>query len=198
MLAAQAMMLTDDEVVALAAMLGRAWPTGLATVAATSDELTKAAVRGLRSLAARGIIAEDPEGGYRAHPGVVAVIQTFLRAPRRIGAYLAPVEAVQTMAGASITAVPVAGIWWIDSATADGVHGFRQAEGDDVLGTITELAEQTRDGTLLSGIDDPSSYACVIVYGDGTDEQTVVLANSTDRQSWDRGPLARALAAAGA
>lgn len=192
---AQGILLTDDEIVALAALLGRPWPTGLATVAATADELTRAGMRGVRSLTIRGILTADAEFGYSAHPGVSAVIETFLCAPRRIGAYIAPASAVETMAGASITAVPVAGIWWIDSATAQGVHGFRQAEADEVIEAITDLADQTRDGTLLGGVDDPSAYACVIVYGDGPDQRTVVAANSSDGGSWDRGPLTAAVVA---
>ncbi|OBY29069.1 hypothetical protein ACT18_25115 [Mycolicibacter kumamotonensis] len=193
---AQGILLTDDEIVGLAALLGRPWPTGLATVTATADELARAGMRGLRSLTIRGILTADTESGYTAHPGVAAVIETFLAAPRRIGAYIAPASAIETMAGASITAVPVAGIWWIDSATAQGVHGFRQAEADEVLGTITELADQTRDGTLLAGADDPSAYACVIVYGDGPDQRIVVPANSSDDGPWDRRLLEQALAAA--
>lgn len=192
---AQGILLTDDEIVALAALLGRPWPTGLPTVAATADELARAGMRGVRSLVIRGILTADAESGYTAHPGVAAVIETFVQAPRRIGAYIAPAAAVETMAGASITAVPVAGIWWIDSVTAQGVHGFRQAQAEEVLAAITELADQTRDGTLLAGSGDPSAYACVIVYGDLPDERTVVPANSSDGEPWDHGPLQQAFAA---
>lgn len=189
---AQGILLTDDEVVALAALLGRPWPTGLATVAPTADDLTQAGRRGVRSLIVRGIVTADAESGYTPHPGVAAVIETFLLAPRRIGAYIAPAAAVETMAGAAITAVPVAGIWWIDSTTAQGVHGFRQAQGDEVLAAITELADQTGDGTLLAGTEDPSAYVCVIVYGDKADQRTVVPVGGL----WDRAGLEQAFAAA--
>lgn len=144
----------------------------------------------------RGIVTADADAGYTVHPGVAAVIDTFVRAPRRIGAYIAPATATETMAGASITAVPIAGIWWIDSATAQGVHGFRQATQEEVVTAISELADQTRDGTLLAGVDDPSAYACVIVYGDGPDQRSVVSANRSDGSSWDSSQLEQALAAA--
>lgn len=192
----QGILLTDDEIVALAALLGRSWPTGLATVVDTPEELSRAGQRGVRSLTIRGIVTADGESGYMAHPGVAAIVETFLRAPRRIGAYIAPAAAVDTMAGAAITAAPVAGIWWIDFATAQGVHGFRQAQGEEVLATIAELADQTWDGTLLAGADDPSAYACVIICGGESDQRIVVRANGSDGGSWDRAPLEQAVAAA--
>ncbi|MBS9535728.1 hypothetical protein KIH27_19255 [Mycobacterium sp. M1] len=191
---AQGILLTDDEIVALAALSGHPWPTGLATVPAAAGELSRAGQRGIRSLVIRGIVTADAESGYTVHPGVAAVIETFVRAPRRIGAYIAPVDAVEVMAGAAIIAVPVAGIWWIDSATAQGVHGFRQADTDEVLAAIIDLADQTRNGTLLAEVDNPSAYACVIVYGDGPEQRTVVPAGSPD--GWDRGPLQQAFAVA--
>lgn len=192
----QGFLLTDDEIVALAALLGQPWPTGLVTVDATAGELSRAGMRGVRSMTIRGILTADVESGYAVHPGVSAVIETFLRAPRRIGAYIAPTADVETMAGAAITAVPVAGIWWLDSATAQGLHGFRQVEGEAVLEAVAELADQTQDGTLLAGFDDPPTYACVIVYGDQPDQRTVVLADSAHCGSWDRGPLRQACATA--
>ncbi|NDJ91776.1 hypothetical protein [Mycolicibacter kumamotonensis] len=193
---AQGILLTDDEVVALAALLGRPWPTGLATVATTAQELSQAGKRGVRSLIIRGIVTADAESGYTTHPGVSAVIETFVNASQRIGGYIARSAALETMAGASLTAVPVAGIWWIDAATAQGVHGFRQAEAEEVLAAIAELADHTRDGTLLSGVDDAAEYAFVIVYGDGPEQRIVVPANSSDGTAWDRGPLQQVFAAA--
>lgn len=175
---AQGILLTDDEIVALAAMLGRPWPIGLATAAPTAGELTRAGARGVRSLVIRGIVTVGADSGYTPHPGIAAIVETFIRAPRRVGAYIAPAAAVDTMAGASITAVPVAGIWWVDSATAQGIHGFRQADRDEVVGAIADLADQTCDGTLLAGVDDPSAYVCVVVHGDDSAKRTVVTNDS--------------------
>lgn len=54
------LVLTDDEVMALAATSGRAWWTGLRSVDITSDEdMTTATGRGLRSLAVRGLLTDD-------------------------------------------------------------------------------------------------------------------------------------------
>jgi hypothetical protein len=54
------LVLTDDEVMALAALSGRAWWTGLSSVDATSNkDMTTAAARGLRSLAVRSLLTGD-------------------------------------------------------------------------------------------------------------------------------------------
>ena len=54
------LMLTDDELMALAAVSGRAWWTGLRSVDVASEEdMIRASGRGLRSLAVRALISED-------------------------------------------------------------------------------------------------------------------------------------------
>lgn len=54
------LVLTDDELMALAAVSGRAWWTGLRSVDVASEvDMISASGRGLRSLATRSLIAED-------------------------------------------------------------------------------------------------------------------------------------------
>ncbi|RYC11053.1 hypothetical protein [Nocardioides zhouii] len=54
--------LTDDEVMALAAVSGRAWWTALRTVDVTDEnDMVRASGRGLRSLAVRSLVNEDGE-----------------------------------------------------------------------------------------------------------------------------------------
>lgn len=56
----QTLLLSDDEIVAVAARLGGEWKTGLPTVdAADPKDLIRAAARGNRSLAIRGLLAAE-------------------------------------------------------------------------------------------------------------------------------------------
>jgi hypothetical protein len=56
------LIVTDDEVMSLAALTGRAWWTGLRSVD-TDDEkdMLRASARGLRSMAVRGLVSEEGE-----------------------------------------------------------------------------------------------------------------------------------------
>jgi hypothetical protein len=123
------LLLTDDEVIALAAVLGRPWPTGLATVESAPEALQEAGIRGIRSLAVRGLLTGDPttESGFVIHPELEAAVVGFLTAARHIGAYLAPADEPDRLAGASITAASSGSDWWLVSTTAQGVHGIRPA-----------------------------------------------------------------------
>src|SRR3954463_15314949 len=57
------LLLTDDELVALAVEQSKAWPTGLPTVdVQTADGLYAAALRGRRSLAVRGFFDAEAPG----------------------------------------------------------------------------------------------------------------------------------------
>ena len=181
------LLLTDDEVVSLAAISGRPWPVGLITVAATADAVRSAAARGLRSLTVRGIVTTDGEAADSTHPGIAAVIECFVRAANRIGAYIAPAGKPDVLAGASITAVPVADVWWLDSANAQGVHGFRRVNQEQALDALMEFGDRIGDGTLLTDVADPAGYTGAIRYGDGPDQVIAVPVGSADR--WDRATL---------
>jgi hypothetical protein len=197
---AQSFLLTDDEVVALAALLEQPWPTGLATVPETVDGMGQAAIRGIRALAVRGLLTGDPGAaeGYVIDPDLAAAVDGFLQAPRRVGAYLAPADAPDVLAGASITAAAIGDGWWLDATTAQGVHGFRRATRLEVIDALAELAEKTHDGTLLAGAERPSAYACVIRYGDEGDQKFVVPYSGVTGGPWDRTPLVEVFTAVGA
>jgi hypothetical protein len=194
----QNILLTDDEVVAMAALLEQPWPTGLVTVDPSPHGLRDAALRGIRSLGVRGLLAGDPSGpdGFVIHPEIASVIEGFVTATRRIGAYLAPVQAPDSLAGASITAAAVEDRWYLDAATAQGVHSFRSASRLEMIDALADLAEKVSSGTLLTEADDPSCYACVIRYGTSADDKIVVAGGSGAATPWDRTPLLEVLAAA--
>jgi hypothetical protein len=190
-------LLTDDEVVALAAVLERPWPTGLRTVVSTTDGMRDAGLRGLRSLAVRGLLSGDPTEapGYVVHPDVASVIDGFVTAELRVGAYVAPAAAPDALAGAAITAAAFGEGWSLDVTTVQGVHAFRRASRLDVLDALAGLAEKTYDGTLLAGVGDPRAHVCVIRHGKGPHDRIIVEPNPTSGLPWDRSPLVDALAA---
>src|SRR5262245_23982737 len=136
------LLLTDDEVIALAAVAGRPWPTGLATVDSTPEAQRDAGIRGIRSLAVRGLLTDDPAAvpGFVIHPELQSAVVGFLTATRHIGAYLAPIDEPRRLAGASITAAPSGSSWWLVSTTAQGVHGIRSASRLEVLDALADLA----------------------------------------------------------
>jgi hypothetical protein len=192
------LLLTDDEVIALAAVVGRPWPIGLATVASTAEALREAGVRGVRSLAVRGLLAANPtsEPTHVIHPELEALVVGFLAAPSHVGAYLAPADEPDRLAGASITAARSDSDWLMVSTTAQGVHGIRPASQTEVLDAVAELAEKTHDGTLLSGSTDAAAYSCVIRWGDGEDQRLVVAGRGSDGLPWHRAAVVESFATA--
>jgi hypothetical protein len=194
-----ALLLTDDEVVALAAVVGRPWPTGLATVDGTAELLQEAGFRGVRSLAVRGMLVGDPAGesGFVIHPDVETVVSGFLNASSHVGAYIAPIADTDRLAGASITAATTGTDWWLVTTTAQGVHGIRSATRLEVLDAIADLADKTHDGSLLNGAEDPSAFACMIRWDRPDDEYQLVVEGNrrSDGTPWNRAPFVESFAA---
>ncbi|XUV47565.1 hypothetical protein ACRDU6_04080 [Mycolicibacterium sp. ELW1] len=190
-------MLTDDEVIALAAINNQMWPTGLTTVPPKPDAMRDAGMRGIRSLMVRGLINPEsgPEGGYRVDPELDSVVTGFLGGAKRIGAYLAPARELNRLAGASITAAGAGSQWWLATATAGGIHNIRPSGRLEIIDALAELAEKTYDGTLLADTTDPSVYSCVIRFGVGDDDKIVVSGNGgTTGPEWSRSRLVEAFA----
>jgi hypothetical protein len=180
-LMSQGFLLTDDEVVALAALAGAPWPFGLATVLPTAEALRAAALRGVRSLDVRGVLRRGPDSGA---PAVVAepiadAVAAFVHSARQVGAYLAPHDDSGSVAGPAVTAVVADGQWWMDTATSEGVHGIRKVDRGQLLAAITAFAEQTHTGTLLRGVPDPGTYVCV-VRTSGSGDQCVTVPAAAD------------------
>lgn len=61
-------LLTDDEIVAMVAATRTPWPYGLPTVPADDRALTAAGLRGLRTLAVRGLVRTGTGAGVEYSP----------------------------------------------------------------------------------------------------------------------------------
>ncbi|WP_102144544.1 hypothetical protein [Mycobacterium hubeiense] len=156
-------LLTDDEIIALCAADGRPWPVGLTTVEATAEELTRAGMRGMRSLMVRRLAHADAEQpGMRPHEMIANDVAAFLDATTRIGAYIAPASDHSVLGGASVTAARTQDGWVVDTATAAGVHALRVASVDEAAAAVVGLAEQAYNGTLFA---DDEDWVCVVRYG---------------------------------
>lgn len=109
------LLLTDDEVVALATSAGRPWPGGLPTVAIDEGSLVAAGFRGNRSLFVRGLIDDE---------GIPPKAATVLAGEGHIHVYLADDEFAVASWGLSTSHHPAGdgGRWIFESVSAVGVH----------------------------------------------------------------------------
>ncbi|MDT5026352.1 MAG: hypothetical protein QOE61_2778 [Micromonosporaceae bacterium] len=175
------MLLTDDEVVALSALAEKPWPTGLFTVTATSVELRAAALRGVRSLTVRGLLAAaGPDTELRD------AIDVFLHPAARVGAYLAPVDTPRAMAGSALTLALADRQWWLDASTPDGIHAIRKVTAAGGRAAIEQFADCISSGALLDAAADPSHYGCAIRWGTGDGELLFIAPGAA---TWDRTSL---------
>jgi hypothetical protein len=183
----ETILLTDDEVVAVAAVAGTPWPLGLSTVPASTEILRSAALRGVRSLGVRGLLTANAGKPPALADAVASAITPFLHAPTRIGAYIAPAANPQSLAGAAITAVADDDGWWTDATTSDGVHAIRRAGAEGARDAVAQFADAVHEGALLPAAVDSSAYVCVIRWGTGEDDFQVIPARGSG--GWDRGRL---------
>ena len=187
-------LLTDDEIVALCAADGRPWPIGLNTVETTAEELSRAGMRGMRSLMVRRLAGGDAEAeGVRPHEMIARDIAAFLDANDRVGIYVAPASDPAKLGGAAITAARTDGGWILDTATAAGVHALRQASTKEATVAVLEMAERAYDGTLFTEQPDRTAWVCVFRFGSDA-QNTLTIGhqsvtgevNSTPVNRWDR------------
>lgn len=186
-------LLTDDEIIALCVADGRPWPLGLPTVDTTGEELTRAGMRGMRSLMVRRLAggnADQP--GVRPHELIAQDVAAFLDATVRVGAYLAPAEDHSVLAGASVTAARTTDGWVVDSTTAAGVHALRAATSDEAAAAVIELAEKTYRGEFFGDEAEAANWACVVRLGHDTSGSIVLgwrsisgAVNGTAVHEWD-------------
>lgn len=189
----QTALLTDDEIVAVCAADGRPWPVGLATVEPTAEELSRAGMRGMRSLMVRRLAGGDADKpGVRPHSMIARDVAAFLDATDRIGAYIAPASDHSVLGGAAVTAARTAEGWVVDTATAAGVHALRVASSDEAASAILGLAEKTYSGELFASETEASDWVCVVRYGPDNENMLAIepgsmtgVVDGSPVESWD-------------
>lgn len=168
------LLLTDDEIVAVSALAGTPWPVGLATVGNTAETMRAAALRGVRSLTVRGLLAPRAGSTPGLPPDLQQAAAAFLQGDRRVGAYLARMDHPEVMEGAAITAAFHNGRWWIDVSTPDGIHALRPIAGAEARTTVEQFARGIQSGELLKTTPNPSAFGCVIRWGTADDEKAIL------------------------
>lgn len=182
----EGILLTDDEVVALSALDGAPWPIGLSTVAGDVAGVRAAALRGVRSLAVRGLLGSGDSHSPRIVDELASAVRAFLHSRKRVGAYVARISAPESMAGASITAAIEGADWWTEASTSDGIHAIRRTTAAEAHSAIVEFADGIRSAALLSAAPDPSEFGCVIRWGSG-EGQSLMIQSGCER--WDQSVL---------
>lgn len=157
-------LLTDDEVVAAAAVLGGSWRAPLPTVAAEdASEMIKAAMRGRRSLEVRGLI----QRGAVLEPRLAEVLTALVRRrPDRIG-YVGDVVDRSLLAGAAFAAFLDDGGGTLVVTTADGVNEFTratQSEIDEFMVAFVAAgrAEPSRSIVVVAPVDEATARFAVV------------------------------------
>lgn len=162
-------LLTDDEIVALCVADGRPWPLNLTTVEPTTEDLTRAGVRGMRSLLVRRLAGGDANApGVLPHEWIARDISAFLSATERVGAYVAPVSDQSVLGGAAVTAARTTEGWVLDTATAAGIHALRNATAGEAADAVLALADSAYSGALFENAEDGTAWVCVIRFGQNT------------------------------
>lgn len=145
-------LLTDDEIVTLAAAAGVTWPFGLNTVAAKDDAVAAAAFRGGRSLAVRGLA--DPDAGrLRPQQDLMDLVGALAASSTHVVAQVCERALPAVPRGAMVLAGRTPEGWVIDSVTSAGVHVLRRGTDGEVSDLILRfVTEVWRSG--VSGPDD--------------------------------------------
>ena len=161
-LADDALMLTDDEIAAVALSLRRPWPAALPTVGLVPEEIIAAATRGLRAMAVRGLM-EPVEDNVFGRP-VTAVrdllgssLESGLRcAVLTTGADLVPLEAGPAYyhfgSDSDLT-------WLTDAVRLAGVHALARLDRVDCVDLVIGLLAQAWRSTEVSG---SGEWLCVL------------------------------------
>ena len=118
------LLLTDEEVVALAAAREAAWPGGIPTVEGTERAVREAAFRGGRSLYVRGLSTDD--GGLTQ--GLSDLVEIVIGGRSRIVGYLGDAEYRRNGWGMASThyVAPTDRDWIFETVSPVGVHQLAQ------------------------------------------------------------------------
>ena len=137
------MVLTDDEIVAVALERRIAWPVPFPTVATDVDHLAAAAARGRRSLLVRGLATPSDSRVELSQP----VIDTLDRAVsgRIVLAWVASLDEPTVFAGSSTLLSRRPDGDQLDLTSASGIHDFRATTPDAAEAIVVAIAKNVFD-----------------------------------------------------
>lgn len=165
-----AVSLTDDEVVAIAVRAGIAWPTMLPTVDVLEpEELAKAALRGDRSLVARGFMHRVGDGAVSLIPTVKDYINPILTRQPVLGVYVATEDLTYIPNGLTYVHydTQTASEWVTDVITDGGIHHLSTTTGKEARETAMLLVQSAFENGLSGPQDDThrevAAFLCFIL-----------------------------------
>lgn len=156
------LILTDDEIAAIAVGWGVPWPTALPTVADDVGDLLAAARRGRRALVVRELwdaTEQSPTGSLRAN--AAPRLQSALAAGLRWGIAVTDADLVAAGAGPCFYHFgdPSSDVWITDVVRSDGVHDLSETPRRD----CTELLKALIADALSTGVGpDSPDWLCVV------------------------------------
>lgn len=174
----QSVVLTDQEVIAIAARRGRTWNAALPTVRPDAAGLGDGALWGLRSLARRGLL-EPGSTSATVRADLAELVEPAFGVPRLV-AYLASASAPLVLAGAEVLVyeAPGTGGVLVELVRGLGSHEISLRTREDAISMLAELARKEVARPLgLAGVpDDLTLYvatsllpgAAVVAFAPGT------------------------------
>ncbi len=156
----ESLLLTDEEVVALAARHDSAWPGGIPTADGTESAVREAVFRGDRSLYVRGLRSDD--GGLT--PGLADLLDAVLNSHRRIVGYLGDADYQRDGWGMASAHYAAADDWVFEAVNPLGIHEFVHRPRDEHRSYMETSLQAALDGgpDQLSGRGDSPAWFCLL------------------------------------
>lgn len=154
---------TDDEIVALVINGKKSWMAALPTVnVQDSDALIASGVRGLRSLAVRGMVpgrSSNESAALRAAKAIETVAGEFARVMTFAASLTEPTQALGTVA--TLLPIPESGDYLIDLVNPIGIHEVDRLSAAAAQEWIDSAIARAWEGTLWG--EEPADPAFIVV-----------------------------------
>jgi len=153
--------LTDDEVAAVAVSLRCGWPTAMPTIADDADAMLDAARRGRRALAVRGLLEQAAPGEFGSLPaGMLPGLAEALAGGLRWGVLSTDADLAAVVTGPSFYHYGAAASdgWITDVVSPDGVHHLAATPRVDCRELLVAMVESAWTGVST----EVDSWLCVL------------------------------------
>jgi hypothetical protein len=175
------LLLTDDELVAVAVEQSKAWPTGLPTVDVADERaLLTAALRGRRSLAVRGLVGPAVAG----NEVLDAVGRNAVAAERFVCLYVRAVDGTRAADSVNVNAYPHGAGWLAETVSDIGVHQFAPLSTAEFRTLCHGLAQAAFDRGLAGRTADALLLAVVLP----DRQESITVRKGVVRRSEGEGP----------
>jgi hypothetical protein len=159
------LVLTDDEVAAVAVSLGYGWPTAMPTIADDADAMLDAVGRGRRALAVRGLLEQSEPGEFGSLPvQVLPGLAEAVSGGLRWGVLASAEDFGALLTGPSFYHYGVAASedWITDVVRPDGVHRLAATPRADCRELLLAMVESTWSDVPDDVSADDASWLCIL------------------------------------